>query len=375
MSVPFCRFIPADFFMRALLAQQTVPTDSLHQLPMDVARSESAAHGVPLQMASPHRIAVVLPCYRVKQQILGVIAAIGSEVKRIYVVDDCCPDGTGDFVERENVDPRVTVLRNPANLGVGGAVMHGYRQAVTDGMDIIVKIDGDGQMDPRLLPRLVSPIVNGQADYVKGNRFYDLSQIKQMPTIRIIGNAILSFMSKFSTGYWGLFDPTNGFTALAVPVAAHLPFHKISQRYFFETDMLFRLNTLRAVVVDMPMHASYGDEKSNLRITKVLPEFLLKHMRNFAKRIFYNYFLRDMSVASLELLAGMTMLVGGLLFGAYHWAVAVAAGVPTAVGTIKLAELPIMIGVQLVLAFLAYDFASTPKRPISSDLDWPDRPL
>lgn len=354
--------------------QVVILNKPIRDVTMDFTQTYPAARSLPPERAFPHRIAVVVPCYRVKQQILGVLAAIGPEVERIYVVDDCCPEGSGDFVSCENRDPRVKVVRHPANLGVGGAVMHGYRQAVADGMDIVVKIDGDGQMDPRMLPRLVAPIVNGQADYVKGNRFYDLSQIKQMPTIRIVGNAILSFMSKFSTGYWGLFDPTNGFTALAVRVAAHLPFEKISQRYFFETDMLFRLNTLRAVVVDMPMHASYGDERSNLQVAKVLPEFLFKHLRNFAKRIFYNYFLRDMSVASLELLAGIAMLVGGMLFGGYHWAIAVATGMPTAVGTIMLAVLPILIGVQLVLAFLAYDFASTPKRPISGDLDWPGGP-
>jgi dolichol-phosphate mannosyltransferase len=318
------------------------------------------------------RVAVVIPCYKVKRHIRSVIDTIGPEVCRIYVVDDYCPEGSGAFVEQNNTCPRVHVLRNPVNLGVGGAVMRGYRQAIADGMDIVVKIDGDGQMNPRLLPRLIAPIVTGQADYVKGNRFYDLTQIKQMPTVRIIGNAILSFMAKFSTGYWGLFDPTNGLTALAVPVAAHLPLDKISRRFFFETDMLFRLNTLRAVVVDMPMHASYGEETSNLRITRVLPEFLFKHIRNFAKRIFYNYFLRDMSVASLELLVGLVLLVGGVITGGYYWGLALATGRPTPVGTIMLAVLPILIAVQLLLAFLAYDFASTPRRPISNDLDWPD---
>jgi glycosyltransferase involved in cell wall biosynthesis len=304
----------------------------------------------------------------VKRHVLGVIDGIGPEVSVIYVVDDCCPESTGDFVEHNTADPRVHVLRTPTNLGVGGAVMQGYRQAMADGMDIVVKIDGDGQMDPRLLPHLVRPIVAGHADYVKGNRFYDLSHIKRMPTARIMGNAVLSFMSKFSTGYWCLFDPTNGFTALAVPLAAHIPLDKISQRFFFETDMLFRLNTLRAVVVDLPMHASYGEETSNLRIAKILPEFLLKHFRNFVKRIFYNYFLRDMSVASLELLAGLGLLFGGAGFGAWKWAVALSTGVPTPLGTIMLAVLPILVGVQLLLAFLAYDIANVPRRPVSGDL-------
>lgn len=314
------------------------------------------------------RIAVIVPSYRVTKHILAVLAGIGPDVSAVYVVDDCCPDGTADLVERECSDPRVTVLRHTVNLGVGGAVMTGYRQAIRDGMSIAVKVDGDGQMDPRLVSCLVAPIVSGHADYVKGNRFYDLAQIHKMPAMRIFGNAALSFMAKLSTGYWHLFDPTNGFTAVSVPVAAHLPFEKISARFFFETDMLFRLNTLRAVVIDMPMHAMYGDETSNLRITKVLPEFLFKHMRNVLKRIFYNYFLRDMSVASVELLCGLALLSGGFLFGAYHWIVAILNNATTPVGTVMLAVLPIIVGVQLLLAFLAYDIANTPRRPIGDDL-------
>lgn len=318
--------------------------------------------------ASIPRIAVIVPSYRVTKHILSVLADIGPDVTAVYVVDDCCPDGTADLVDRECSDPRVKVLRHAVNLGVGGAVMTGYKQAIRDGMSIAVKVDGDGQMDPRLVPCLVAPIVSGKADYVKGNRFYDLSQINTMPAIRIYGNAALSFMAKFSTGYWHLFDPTNGFTALSVPVAAHLPFEKMSNRFFFETDLLFRLNTLRAVVLDMPMHATYGDETSNLRITKVLPEFLCKHVRNFTKRVFYNYFLRDMSVASLELLCGLSLLTGGFLFGAYHWLLAFLHNAATPVGTIMLAVLPIIVGVQLLLAFLAYDIANTPRRPIGEEL-------
>jgi dolichol-phosphate mannosyltransferase len=314
------------------------------------------------------RTAVVIPSYRVTRHILGVIQGIGPEVERIYVVDDCCPDGSGSFVERENSDPRVRVLRNRENLGVGGAVMHGYREAVADGMDVVVKMDGDGQMDPAMLPRLIRPIIERRADYTKGNRFYDLAQIHRMPAVRLFGNAVLSFMAKLSTGYWGTFDPTNGYTAISTRVAAHLPLEKISRRYFFETDLLFRLNTLRAVVVDVPMDAIYGDEKSQLKIARVLPEFLAKHTRNVFKRIFYNYFLRDMNIASIELLLGMAMLMFGALFGSYHWIAAIDSGAPTALGTIMLAVLPIMIGFQLVLAFLSFDIASVPRQPISSEL-------
>ena len=313
-------------------------------------------------------IAVIIPCYKVREHILGVISGMGAEVRKIYVVDDCCPDGSGNFVSENCNDERVVILRHEVNQGVGGAVMTGYLAGIKDGMDILVKVDGDGQMDPTLIPRFVAPIAAGEADYTKGNRFFDLEEIRAMPKIRLFGNAVLSFMTKLSSGYWDLFDPTNGFTAIHKDAARHLPFNKISQRYFFETDILFRLNTLRAVVIDIPMDAKYGEEVSNLKISNVIGEFFTKHVRNFTKRIFYNYYLRDMSVASLELPAGLLMLLFGTVFGASHWISSVETGAPTPAGTIMLSAIPIIVGIQFVLAFLAYDISSVPRRVLHNKL-------
>lgn len=315
-------------------------------------------------MSTSHsKIAVVIPCYKVKVHILGVIQQIGSEVYRIYVVDDACPDRSGDYVEGQCTDPRVRIIRNPQNLGVGGAVMRGYQAAIADGAEVIIKVDGDGQMDPALIPNFAGPILAGEADYTKGNRFFDLQEIGAMPKTRLFGNAVLSFMTKLSSGYWDLFDPTNGYTAIHADIARHLPFEKISRRYFFETDMLFRLNTLRAVVVDIPMTARYGTEVSNLRISKIIGEFLYKHCRNFAKRIFYNYYLRDLSLASIELPVGLALILSGAVFGVYHWINSLIHDVTTPAGTVMLAALPILVGLQLVLAFLGYDISSVPRRP------------
>jgi glycosyltransferase involved in cell wall biosynthesis len=261
------------------------------------------------------------------------------------------------------------VLRNAVNEGVGGAMLTGYAAAVDDGADVVVKIDGDGQMDPALLPAFVGPILAGEADYTKGNRFHHLDEIRQMPALRLFGNTVLSFMSKLSTGYWDIFDPTNGYTAIHASVLKHLPAHKLSRRYFFETDMLFRLNTLRAVVVDIPMHASYGDETSNLKISKVLGEFLRKHVRNGMKRIFYNYYLRDLSVASIELPLGLMLMAGGAAFGVQHWLESAAVGEATTAGQVMLSALPILVGLQLFLAFINFDIASVPRRPLSRR--WP----
>jgi dolichol-phosphate mannosyltransferase len=313
---------------------------------------------------SNSRIAVVIPCFKVTRHIVGVILGMPSTVWRIYVIDDVCPEGSGKFVQECIFDNRVRVLYHSQNQGVGGAVMTGYQAAIADGADVIVKVDGDGQMDPSLIPSFVEPILSGEADYTKGNRFYDLEQIRAMPPLRLFGNAVLSLMTKLSSGYWNLFDPTNGYTAIHADVCKHLPFKKISHRYFFETDMLFRLNTLRAVVVDVPMDAKYGDEVSNLKISKIAGEFLFKHARNFFKRLFYNYYLRDLSIASIELPIGLIMLIFGIVYGSYHWYVSSQLGVSTPPGTVMVAAMPMLMGLQLCLAFIGYDISTVPKRTL-----------
>nr|WP_246174000.1 glycosyltransferase family 2 protein [Paraburkholderia hayleyella] len=310
------------------------------------------------------KIAVVIPSYKVREHILDVLNSFGPEIFRIYVIDDCCPENSGDFVTANCKDERVVIIRHTENRGVGGAVMTGYQAAINDGMDIFVKIDGDGQMDPDLILDFVAPIMAGEADYAKGNRFFDLEKISAMPKMRLFGNAVLSFMCKVSSGYWNLFDPTNGYTAIHADVARHLPFHKISQRYFFETDMLFRLNTLRAVVIDVPMEAKYGNEVSNLKISRIAGEFFAKHMRNFFKRIFYNYYLRDMSLASIELPVSIALLGFGFAYGGYHWIYSAHKDIPTPSGTVMMSALPILVGIQFLLGFLGQDIASVPVHPL-----------
>lgn len=314
------------------------------------------------------RIAVVIPCYKVRRHVLNVIQNIGPECSKIYVVDDCCPESSGEFVRQNCLDPRVVVLRNETNQGVGGAVITGYRAAIADEADVIVKIDGDGQMDPGLLPIFVAPIHAGFTDYCKGNRFFNIEKLSAMPKIRLFGNSVLSLISKFSTGYWDLFDPTNGYTAIHADVLRLMPLEKISRRYFFETDMLFRLNTLRARVIDIPMDAKYEDEVSNLKISRIMGEFLIKHVRNMVKRVFYNYYLRDMSLASLELPIGIVMIIFGLVFGGFHWVVSNRLGTPTPTGTVMLSVLPLVMGLQFLLAFIGYDIASVPKSALHTRL-------
>ena len=314
------------------------------------------------------KIAVTIPSYKVRAHVLDVIARIPPQVQRIYVVDDKCPQDSGRLVQEQCHDPRVRVLFHEQNQGVGGAVSTGYRAALEEGMDIVVKVDGDGQMDPALIPHFTRPIERGRADYTKGNRFYRPESLKGMPPIRLFGNAALSFINKLSTGYWSIMDPTNGYTAIHTSVLREMPLHKLEKRYFFETDMLYHLNTIRAVVHDVPMDAVYADEESSLKVSKVLPEFIVKHVNRFFKRYVYLYLLRDFNIGSLYSLLGVVLCGLGVVFGGWAWLRSLTTGQPATSGTVMLAALPLIIGIQFLIAFLHHDVERVPSQPLSEDL-------
>lgn len=300
-------------------------------------------------------IGIVIPAYKVKSHILTVLSTIGPEVEKIIVIDDACPEKSGELVLSINRDPRVEVIFHSTNLGVGGAVKTGYRRALELGLDIIVKIDGDGQMDSTRIEELVHSIKLGDADYSKGNRFFDVIAVRAMPKVRIIGNLGLSFFTKLSSGYWRIFDPNNGFTAISRNTLLKIPFEKIDNRYFFESDMLFRLNLVKAVVRDVPMPAIYENEKSNLKVSRVLFEFPYKHTRNFVKRIIYSYYLRDFNLASIELPLGILLGSFGSVLGILSWVNGFSNQTATQPGTLILISMSILAGLQLVLAFFSFD--------------------
>lgn len=310
------------------------------------------------------KLAAIIPCYKVRKHIVAVVATALDRLDHVFVVDDQCPEGTGDLVAAQFSPDKVTVLRHGVNKGVGGATITGYLAALEAGYDVLIKIDGDGQMDPAYLPALVQPIIMGEADYTKGNRFYRRRNLSHMPLIRLLGNSLLSFLTKLSSGYWNLMDPTNGYTALHRTAAQEIEWHKLSHRYFFETDLLFRLNIARAVVRDIPIPALYGDEVSNLKIGKILPAFVLGHVRNFVKRFLYSYVLRDFSVGTIEAIGGAILFGFGVLFGSMIWYQNHSASQETPVGTVMLATLPIILGFQLLLSALSFDVTSFPSRPL-----------
>jgi glycosyltransferase involved in cell wall biosynthesis len=317
-------------------------------------------------MIDGKRIAVVIPCYRVRTQVLDVIGAIGDGVDAIYVVDDACPEGSGDLVAASCSDSRVVVLRHQDNAGVGAAVMTGYRQALAERADIVVKVDGDGQMDPALIPAFVRPLAAGLADYAKGNRFFWLDGLAEMPHLRLFGNAVLSFIAKLATGYWNLMDPTNGYTAIHRTALAALPLPRIDRRYFFESDMLFRLYTIRAVAIDVPMRARYGTETSSLSVRRAAVSFPLLYANRLAKRFFYAYLLRDFNAGSAATVLGALFVLAGACFGAVKWLASYTSGVPSTTGSVMLAAIPLLLGGHLLISAFNYDIGNMPKQPLQS---------
>jgi len=316
-----------------------------------------------------HNVAAVVPAYRVEGQIRAVLRELPSYIKHVVVVDDASTDRTSAVAEAAaKRDRRVVLLRHDKNQGVGGAMISGFRKARDLGAEIIVKVDGDGQMDISYLPALLSPLVQGKADYVKGNRFRDFAALRKMPLVRRIGNMGLGFLAKAATGYWNLFDPTNGFVAIRAETLAQLPLDQIDRGYYFEISMLANLYLLGAVVQDVPMPARYKDEVSNLAVERVLLEFPFKLLGTLVRRVVLKNFLYDFSMVSMYVLAGLPLLLFGLIFGVIKWVHYWRLGIPAPTGTVILPTLSVLLGIQLLLSAVESDLRSVPKQPLSNPL-------
>jgi len=310
-------------------------------------------------------IVAVVPAYRVEKEIESVLRSMPAFVKKIIVVNDASPDQTGTTVEKLAAgDDRIILLNHPVNQGVGGAMITGFRKALELNAQVIVKVDGDGQMDLGDMPALLAPLIRGEADYTKGNRFRDFQALSQMPLLRRFGNMFLSFLSKAATGYWNCFDPTNGYVAIRGDVLSKLPLHRIDRTYFFETSMLARLYLIGALVRDVPMKARYGTETSSLAIRKVLKEFPGRLLSCFCKRIILKKFIYDLTMESFYLLCGVPMLLSGVLYGGYNWILYARSGIFAPTGTVVISAMLIILGFQILLAAVNLDLQSVPREPL-----------
>jgi len=311
-------------------------------------------------MYKGRRVAVVIPAHNEERFIGQVIAEIPSFVDWIIVVDDASSDATYARV-KEMTNPHVILLQNSTNQGVGGSMIRGYREALKLDCDIVVKVDGDGQMPLNRLPNLLDAIVDYGYDYAKGNRFLESTSLKQMPGIRLIGNIALTFLTKLASGYWHIFDPQNGFTAIKARCLKVLDLDRVHKRYFFENDMLLNLNIHNFRVKDVPMPAIYGQEKSEMGIISTFITFPGLLLRRYLYRVYQKYVLRDFSPIALFLGLGSLLLGWGAGFGIYLWFKSILTHVQTSTGTVMLAVLPLILGFQLVLEALVLDIHETPR--------------
>lgn len=314
-------------------------------------------------------IVVVVPAFQVEAHVEQVLGAIPAFVRHVVVVDDASRDGTASAIARAaSHDPRIHALAHEHNQGVGGAMITGFRKALELGADVIVKMDGDGQMSAGDLPVLVEPLVRGEADFAKGNRFRHFAELERMPLLRRAGNLGLSFMAKAATGYWHCFDPTNGFLAIRAEALADLPLDKVHRRYFFEISLLSLLYLSGAVVRDVPMPARYDDERSSLSVSRALLEFPAHLARCLVRRIALKHFLYDFTMESLLLAAGLPLLAFGAIFGGVNWIRYAGAGIAAPTGTIMVAALPVILGFQLLLTAVTLDLQAVPRTPLCRPL-------
>jgi glycosyltransferase involved in cell wall biosynthesis len=311
-------------------------------------------------MYEGQRVAVVVPALNEAGHIGDVLRRMPDWIDRVIVVDDGSTDGTAQAAEAVG-DARVEVIRHPVAQGVGGATLAGMQHALDGGAQLLVKLDGDGQMDPQQIDKLLAPLVHEGYDYAKANRFLHTDALRQMPRARLFGNFALTFLTKVASGYWHIFDPQNGFLAIRAGALARLPLKDIARDFFFENDMLIRLNIEHCRVKDVAIPACYGNEESSLRIRRILLTFPSLLARGLGVRIWEKYMLRDFSPIAVFWLLGIPLMLFGGLFGSWHWAISWWSGRPASTGTVMLSVLPFLLGFELVLQAIILEIRESPR--------------
>ena len=306
-------------------------------------------------------VTAVVPAYREERMIARVITTMPDVVDHIVVVDDCSPDDTSGAALAVG-DPRVHVVRHETNQGVGGAIITGHRRAMELGSDINVVMAGDAQMDPAYLPDLLVEVTDQGYGFAKANRFFAPESFSGMPRHRVFGNIVLSFLTKLASGYWHLFDPQNGYTAVRTSVLRRIPLDSVARRYSFENDLLIHLNILQVPAVDVPIPAVYGEEISSIKLRRVVPELVALLGRGFWRRVWYRYVLWSFSPIALLLFLGLLFLGFGLGVTVWISFLAFTSVIATA-GTVMLAALPLMIGTQMLISALQLDIQASPSVP------------
>ena len=318
-----------------------------------------------MKIPENHSIAVVIPCYKVETHIQKVVAEIPDYVTSIILVNDASPDKTGEIIDKlATENPKITALHHSKNQGVGGAMITGFQEVVKQNYEVVIKIDGDGQMNIAYFEKMLQAVFEEKYNFVKGNRFFDRKMLRTMPAIRRLGNIGMGFLIKMASGYWNIFDPANGFFCIHTSVLKKIDFNRISKRFFFESSLLIELYYTGAKIKDIPMPAIYAEEKSNLSIWKTAFTFPPKLFKAFLRRIWLRYFIYDFNIGSLYIFFGIPLFFFGLIFGIIKWIHYANLHAPSPTGTIMVAVISLVLGFQMILAATQYDISA--ENPFSS---------
>ena len=303
------------------------------------------------------RVGVVVPAYDEEALIAATLGGIPPLVDRIFVVDDGSTDRTSQRA-LELGDPRVEVLSHERRSGVGAATITGYRTAMADGLDVVVVMNGDNQMEPEDLPTLVEPVVRGELDYSKANRLSTGLAWQLIPKTRFFGNAILSLLTKVASGYWHVADSQSGYTAISREMLEQLDLDHVYTNYGFPNDMLVHLNVWNARVRDFSARPVYGvGERSGIKIRRVVPRISWLLFKGFLWRLREKYVIRDFHPLVFFYALGFLMTVAGLALGIAETALRIAGNAVTA-GSIVLVALLLIAGSQFTLFAMWFDMES-----------------
>lgn len=267
-------------------------------------------------------ICVVIPAHNEASQIGGVIRTMPSYVDRIVIVDDASTDNTSAVVEKERMtDDRVLLLRHDTNQGCGGSLATGYKWARDNDYDVAVRMDGDGQMDPDDLHALLEPVVEGRADYAKGNRLFTGEAYKKIPKVRYFGNAFLSLLTKIASGYWHVADFQSGYTAINRRALSTIDWDSMYKRFGQPNDLLVRLNVYDFRVTDIPVKPVYNvGEKSGMNVFKVVFTLSWLLLKLFFWRMKEKYIIRDFHpLIFFYTLGFLFWFITGILFIRMIW--------------------------------------------------------
>lgn len=307
-------------------------------------------------MYKEQKIAVAIPCYKVEQHLEQVVSGLPPLIDIILLVDDCSPDGTPALVDRLADGSRIVAIHHPQNKGVGGAMKTAFRKAMEMEADVVVKLDGDGQMDASYIAPLVEALEG--ADFAKGNRLFNRQMLRRMPAIRRIGNMGVGFMVKAASGYWNVSDPVNGFFAIRTKTLRQMDLDRVADRYFFESSMLIEMHYTGARISEVNMPAIYGDEHSNLSVGKTFFSFPPRLIAAWLRRLHLSYFVYDFNICSLYILVGLPSFLFGLIFGLCEWIHYASISSPSPTGTIMVAVLTFILGFQMLLSAAQYDITA-----------------